>query len=96
MSDHIVALRLVNGDEVITKVVDETDSHFVVKSPRILHLQFMQNGQAQAQMIPLFLQSNISDVYHINKSAVCAVAEGIASEHEKRYLGAISGLALAQ
>ncbi|NDG29123.1 hypothetical protein EB118_03360 [bacterium] len=52
--DHI-------GRTLVGELVEENDTHIVVKNPAIIHVQPTQTGQLNVQTIPLYFREFISD-----------------------------------
>lgn len=92
---NVIVFKQLNGEEVISKIESETDTEYVLKSPRVLHVTDMGNGQAGAQFMPMILLGGASDTINVSKSSIAAWTFNVSSEYEKRYLETVSGIQLA-
>ena len=87
----IINFKLINGDELVAKLVQEGDDHIIVDQPR--SLQFNPQGTGAA-FIPALIMSNDGEV-KVYKSSISLYNENVGSEYEKHYLQSVSGIQLA-
>ena len=87
--DHI-------GRTLLGELVEETDTHIVVKNPAIVHVQPTQSGQLNVQTIPLYFREFISDKnkntgteWKFNKATV---VQGLNIENDSRLVDQYSRL----
>jgi hypothetical protein len=92
---NIIVIRLVNGEEVIAKINSQTEDVLVLKSPRILHITNMGNGQAGASFMPMLLLAGSQDIVNVPRTSLAAWTDNVNPEYEKRYLESVSGIQLA-
>ena len=93
MNEHIL-MRITTGEEVIATMVMTNDKGVVIVNPRILNIQYMQNGQAGATLMPMFLMGKDNAQYNIPWTSMIGYTFAINPEHVKYYLESISGIAL--
>ena len=91
----IINMKLINGEEIIGKVVSVTDESIQLKSPRTLMMHDMGNGKPGASFVPVLLLNGVTDECMVNRSAIAAFSYDVNSAYEKRYLESISGIQLA-
>ncbi len=85
---EIVTIRLSNGEELITKLVEETDSYYKVNKPMVLSM-----GQQGIGMMPLLFTVNMDKDINITKTAV-AVISSTATAFADQYLQGTTGIAM--
>jgi hypothetical protein len=56
-----VVLRLVTGEEIIGKLVEQTGMVIILYRPQIVHVQFTQSGAAGVALIPLMVSADNDD-----------------------------------
>lgn len=88
---NIKIFKTMNGEEMMCEVLNESENHYEVRKPMILHVQPGPQGM-QAGFAPALLMSD-KDVT-IQKSAIMMIAEPT-TEFERRYLEMTSGITLA-
>lgn len=93
MSKEVKAFRLVSGEEILGKVVAETDDVYVLEDVRALHAQPGPQGM-QIGLIPYMLSNPELKSFTLRRSAVIGVTEPTA-ELENGYLQQTSGIAIA-
>ena len=72
--NDFVVVKLISGEEVIGKVVEETDKHIVLSKPRVLIVQQTEAGPTAGLAPFLQLSSPDADIPFL-KTAVTAVVE---------------------
>jgi hypothetical protein len=85
MTQTVFAIKLTNGEDVITRVLEETDSTFIVDHPAYLVIQQTEDGRSGVSIAPLAPTSPSGKVT-IFKSGVTAtweVDDKLSSEYEK-------------
>lgn len=87
----IINFKLINGDELVAKLVQEGDDHIIVDQPR--SLQFNPQGTGAA-FIPALIMSTDGEV-KVYKNAISLYNDNVGSEYEKHYLQSVSGIQLA-
>ena len=92
--NKIMTFKLVSGEEIIAKVVDETEYTYIVSSPRTLSLHQTQDGRVSAGFVPSLILGNDEELY-LAKSAIVMYNTNVQKEYEDRYLEVVSGLTLA-
>ena len=81
----IITLKLTNGDDVITKILEETDTTFITENPAYLAIQQTENGKSGVSIAP-FAPTSPDGKVRILKSGVSAtwdVDEKLATEYER-------------
>lgn len=95
MSD-IHVFKLTTGEELISRVTEETDDSYVLSKPRVVAISPTQSGQMSVTLIPL-LASAPDCEFTLSKSVVVGKpTDGINSELEKGYMEQTTGLDLSQ
>jgi hypothetical protein len=92
---NVIVIKQMNGEEVIAKIDSQTETMLVLKSPRVLHITNMGNGQAGASFMPMLLLAGSQDTVNVPKSSLAAWTDNVNPEYEKNYLQSISGIQLA-
>ena len=87
----IINFKLINGDEIIAKLVTDAEKYLIVDKPR--SLQFNAQGTGAA-FIPALMMSNDGEV-KVYKNSISLYNENVGSEYEKHYLQSVSGIQLA-
>jgi len=85
MTTSVFAIKLTNGEDVITRVSEETDSTFVVDHPAYLVIQQTEDGRSGVSIAP-FAPTAPDGKVTIFKSGVTAtweVDEKLSTEYEK-------------
>lgn len=85
---EIVTIRLTSGEELITKLVEETDSHYKVNKPMTLSM-----SQQGIGMMPFLFTVNMDKDLSIAKSAV-AVISSTATSFADQYIQGTTGIAM--
>jgi len=95
--DKVMSIKLVTGDEIIAKIVDESSEDFILERPLRLLLQPVDGqGNMSLTFAPIALAYNIDLVSTVSvyKHSVAFLHEAPA-EIEKHYLAQASGIKLA-
>jgi hypothetical protein len=94
-----IIFKLVSGEEVMGRheaaSIAQLDDTFVIKSPRVLTVQQMQDGRVGASFVPIMLLNGLHDEVEFQKRHVVAFSSSVNLEYENRYIEATSGLTLA-
>lgn len=92
--NDIACIKTGNGDEIIGKVLDVTDTTVTISKPMIMMLAQAPNGQPGIQMAPFWMLGGDKDArYPINRSHItCMVKAG--KDAESGYLQNTTGLAM--
>jgi len=88
---NVVVMKLTNGDEVIAKVIDVSDTHFEVNNPRVLMLQDAGGGRMGASFVPMLLLGEDEGII-INRSGIAAWTYKVAKAHSDHYLQSVSNI----
>ena len=94
MSEEVKAFKVVSGEEVLGRIVEDKTDSYIVKSPRAIMIQPGPNGQVGITLIPLFASSQDGEI-EIKKSHIIGEASKVSADLEKGYLEQTSGIALA-
>lgn len=90
---EVKSFKLMTGEEIVARVMDETRTEFVVDSPQVLQFQRVSQNQMGLAFVPWALSNpEISDL-QLSKSSIVAVYPP-ASDVEKQYLSQTSKIAL--
>lgn len=85
---EVVTLKLTSGEELVTKLVEESVMHYKISKPLVLSMT-----QKGIGMVPyLFTVSPDKDI-KINKSTV-VVIEATDKEFADQYLSGVTGIAM--
>lgn len=84
--DTIVSFKLVNGDEIVAKIVDEDDTTFTISKPTTV----MPSQQGLGLMQSLFT-SDLNKTIKLNKSHVMLHAPTI-KDVENHYIKTTTGI----
>jgi hypothetical protein len=87
-ANEIVTLKLVSGEEVIAKLIEEKTDSYVLSKPSILSL-----SQQGVGMAPFFFTVNPDKNVKINKSVVVAI-ESTDKDFADKYIQATTGIQL--
>lgn len=85
---EVVTIKLTSGEEIISKLVDNTDNHYKISKPLILHMT--QEGLG---MIPFLFTVNPDKDIKIYKNSV-VVIEVTDKEFADQYLHSTTGIAM--
>ena len=89
-SKEIVGFKLVSGEEVVAKIVEENSTDYIVSKPMTL----IANQQGLGMMQSMMSMNTNSNVI-LKKSAVVFVTD-IIPDMENHYIETTSGIALAR
>ena len=87
----IINFKLINGDEIIAKLINDDASFLIIDQPR--SLQFNPEGTGAA-FIPAMIMANDGEI-KVYKSSISMYNENVNSDYEKHYLQTVSGIQLA-
>jgi hypothetical protein len=85
---EVVTIRLSSGEELITKLVEETDSYYKVNKPMLLSM-----SQQGIGMMPFLFTVNMDKDLNISKSNVVVVCS-TASSFADQYIQGTTGIAM--
>jgi len=91
---QVVNFKLVNGDEIIAKLIRTDETYIVVDQPRALQIQDRGNGQFGAQFVPALVLGKDRDII-VYKNSISLYTENVGDDYEKHYLQSVSGIQLA-
>jgi hypothetical protein len=92
--DNIRVFKIMTGEEIISRVTEETDTTFTLNKPRVVAIAPGPNGQVSVTLIPLFASNQDGDA-GLEKAAIVAEVSEINDELEKGYIQQTTGIALA-
>ena len=90
VTPYIGVFKLLTGEEIITTVVEDTSTAFVIKSPLC-----MVPTQKGFQFAPLLMMANSDKPIMLNKSSV-VISTTPVTELEGQYESVTTGIALPQ
>lgn len=85
---EVVTLRLVSGEEIITKLVEETDAYYKINKPMCLSM-----SQQGIGMVPFLFTVNMDNDLVINKSSVTVITS-TNSNFAGEYVQGTTGIAM--
>ena len=93
--NDIVSIKLSNGDEIIAKLSEITESKITITKPLLMVLsQDPRTGQPGVQMAPFWMMgSDPSSKYAINRSHVIVVTKSN-TDAASSYISQTTGLAM--
>lgn len=96
MNQTVIMFKCLNGEEVIARLVDETDEEYTIEKARLLVAQRDQAkpGQMTIGLVPWYLGAPDGTV-DVKKSAILSRLRIIPSELEKGYLHQTSTIDLS-
>lgn len=86
MSIEIKIFKLVSGEEILSTVVEETETSFILENPSQIAVQPREDG-SMGLVVAAFMPYS-KDTVTINKFAVsasCYPAEGLANEYKAKF-----------
>lgn len=96
----IVSMKLLSGEEIITQLVQQEGTNYVVKNPMMLVMtsipveEYDEQGnrkeqQGMVSFVPWMLSVDESTAFHISKDKVlvCATTNGLAAQQYKTIAG---------
>lgn len=96
----IVSMKLLSGEEIITQLVQQEGTHYVVKNPMMLVMtsipveEYDEKGnrkeqQGMVSFVPWMLSVDESTSFNISKDKVlvCAATNGLAAQQYKTIAG---------
>ncbi len=95
MSQDIIMFKALNGEEIIARLVDETDEHYTIEKPRVLVTQPGKNpGELTVGLVPWFVGSPDGTI-DVSKAHIFARLTGVPAELQKGYLHQTSTIDLS-
>ena len=95
MSQNVIYFKALNDQEVVARLIEETDTHVTIEKARVIA---MQNGNTPGEMtlglVPWFL-GNPDATIDIAKDKIFARPRTISPQLEKGYLQQTSGIDLS-
>jgi hypothetical protein len=88
----VQSFKLVTGEEIVARVLDQTDTHFTIEQAQVLQFQPVGNGQLGLAFVPWALSNPDVEV----KLPVTAVVTNFnaSTQVEKQYVSQTSKIAL--
>lgn len=98
MTEQIMVLKLLTGEEVFGKGCVTTLDHFELKDVRVFYMQPQQNGQVKVDFLPLFVTAPNTNVVLINRNVVVAYVDEDAIDKDvlAHYLKSVSRIEIAR
>jgi len=87
----VVSFKLNNGEEVISRIDEENDDHYMLNKPMVL-IPGPNNGLGLA---PLMFSVDPKEMVRLNKQSIATQAKTV-SEISSQYLQQTTGIALAK
>lgn len=85
--DSVYTLKLSSGEELVTKIVEETDTHYVVVKPATLG----QTPTGGIELIPVLYTADHEKKISVNKSLVSMIVFTNSTTSDK-YIEAVTGI----
>jgi hypothetical protein len=85
---EVISLKLISGEEILAKLVEETDKEYKVSKPLVLSV-----GQQGLGMIPLMFTIDPEKDIKISKSSVMVVSN-TDKQFANQYLQGTTGIAM--
>lgn len=85
---EVISLKLISGEEILAKLVEETDTEYKISKPLVLSV-----GQQGLGMIPFLFTVNPDKDLKISKSSVIVVTN-TDKQFADQYLQGITGIAM--
>jgi hypothetical protein len=93
MSDLSIFI-LINGHEIIGKVISEEDTYYLVDEPFGIQMVPMKDSASYGLQLVPFCAVGAEGKYNIYKHAICAIPQNIPSDIEKAYVKQTSKIQL--
>ena len=94
MSQEVIYFKAINDQEIIARLIEETDEHYTIEKARVLATQpGNQPGQLTVGLVPWFMGDPDGTV-DVSKAHVFARLSKAPKELEKGYLTQTSGIDL--
>jgi hypothetical protein len=90
----IIAVKLINGEEIIAKFVSAEGSKVTVSRPVILVLTPSGGGQAQVSFAPFMLGIDLDNEITIDESKMVTSPVKARNDAAKQYIQSTTGIAL--
>jgi hypothetical protein len=87
-SGEVVSIKLVTGEEIIAKLIEETATDYKISKPMVLSV-----GQQGMGMIPMMFTVDPEKDLKINKSSVIVVSN-TETQFANQYLQGTTGIAM--
>jgi hypothetical protein len=85
---EVITLKLTSGEEIVAKLVEETDSHYKLSKPMVIGM-----GQKGPGLMPYLFTVNPDKDVKLFKTTV-TLAEATDETFAKQFLESISGIKL--
>lgn len=85
---EVITLKLTSGEELVAKLVEDTDTHFKLKHPQVIGM-----GPKGPGLMPYLFTVNPDKEIKLSKVTV-TVAEATDAEFAKQFLESTSGIKL--
>lgn len=85
---EVISLKLISGEEILAKLVEETDTEYKISKPLVLSV-----GQQGLGMIPFLFTVNPDKDLKISKSSVIVVTN-TDKQFADQYLQGTTGIAM--
>jgi len=95
----IIAIKTTIGEEIVSKVKEDNDDHYILEDPRALMMQQLADGQVQINMVPFMVcaadpENKTESTIKYYKKDIMAEVVNISQQLDKQYRQNTSGIAL--
>jgi hypothetical protein len=92
--NNLIIFILINGHEIIGKLIVETDTHYVIDEPFGIQMVPLKDGNSYGLQLVPFCAVGAEGAYTIYKHAICATPQTIPTDIEKAYVKQTSKIQL--
>ncbi len=93
-ANDVIAVKLINGEEILARFISEHNDEYKVSKPVMLHLVPTGNGQAQVSFAPFMMGVDTDVELTIPFSRMLTRPVLARQDAAKQYLSSTSGIAL--
>ena len=95
MSQDVIMFKALNGEEIIARLIEETDEHYTIEKPRVLVTQQGKKpGELTVGLVPWFVGSPDGTI-DVSKAHIFARLTRVPIELQKGYLQQTSNIDLS-
>lgn len=95
MSANVIAIfKLISGDELVGRLIDEDDTHFMIEKPLAVAIMRDERGQPGKALMPWLLLEANSQILAVYKDKLLISPVGAAKEVSDAWLQQTSGIVL--
>ena len=92
LKNEVVAIRTTSGEEIIGKLVEETEQALTLSKPILVQLQMMQQGGAAISFGPFSLARDDSGEFTFYRSSLLTAPAKARDDIRANYIKAVTGL----